>query len=140
MGDPLVLVNKPRGCGVEGCESKHNAKGYCLKHYQRFKQYGDPLFMKIAERGTGYVPKDSGYRMICINGRKIKEHRYVMSQMLGRPLLPHENPHHKNGDKLDNRPDNLELWSVSQPPGQRVIDKVEWATELLRLYAPERLV
>lgn len=29
---------------------------------------------------------------------------------------------------------------VSQPSGQRVSDKVSWALEFLRLYAPEKLV
>jgi hypothetical protein len=63
-----------------------------------------------------------------------------MEQELGRELLPGENVHHKNGDRLDNRPMNLELWIVSQPPGQHVDDVVEFATEMLRRYAPERLV
>ncbi len=43
------------------------------------------------------------------------------------------------GMKSDNRPENLELWSKSQPSGQRVSDKVTWAIELLLLYAPEKL-
>lgn len=62
------------------------------------------------------------------------EHVVVMSEVLGRPLLDHERVHHLNGDRSDNRRENLELWSVSQPPGQRVSDKIKWAKEILALY------
>ncbi|MBV8928575.1 MAG: HNH endonuclease [Mycobacteriaceae bacterium] len=62
-----------------------------------------------------------------------------MAQMLGRPLLADESVHHRNGDRLDNRPANLELWSCSQPSGQRVEDKVAHALEILRDYAPAAL-
>lgn len=57
-----------------------------------------------------------------------------MAEMIGRPLLSHESPHHKNGRRDDNRPCNLELWSTSQPPGQRVVDKLAWAREMIELY------
>jgi len=62
-----------------------------------------------------------------------------MERAIGRELLPFENVHHVNGDRLDNRLENLELWSTSQPTGQRVEDKVAWALELLALYAPHEL-
>ena len=57
-----------------------------------------------------------------------------MTQMLGRPLLPKEEVHHKNGQRADNRPSNLELWSGSHPSGCRVEDLVAWAKEILDLY------
>jgi hypothetical protein len=62
-----------------------------------------------------------------------------MEQAIGRSLWPDENVHHINGDRADNRLENLELWSTSQPPGQRIEDKVAWAQDILARYAPHTL-
>lgn len=77
-----------------------------------------------------------GYRVFATqtpNGRHllIAEHRLVMERMIGRELLPTETVHHRNGQRADNRPDNLELWDRRHGPGQRVTEKIAWALTLL---------
>lgn len=93
----------------------------------------------ISLKGNKIPGKDGtitpdGYRKIFRNSKYILEHRYIMEQKIGRQLLKCENVHHINGIRDDNRPENLELWSTSQPSGQRVSDKLEWAKQMIKLY------
>ena len=52
----------------------------------------------------------------------VRQHRLVMERLLGRALYRWETPHHKNGNRADNDPENLELWVQGQPSGVRVAD------------------
>jgi hypothetical protein len=64
------------------------------------------------EQRGGYVAirlfPDQPYYNMTVNGWCL-EHRWVMATCLGRSLTKKEIVHHKNGDKKDNRPDNLTL-------------------------------
>jgi hypothetical protein len=60
-----------------------------------------------------------------------------MARHLGRPLTRDEAVHHRNGDRRDNRLQNLELWTRAQPSGQRVQDRIADAWALLQRYEPE---
>lgn len=142
--DPY-LARKP--CSVGGCPQKVQSRGMCVGHYLRSIKGQDldkPLVSQRPGEWGAWRRTPQGYVRRC---RKFPsgvreeqlQHRLVLEELLKRPLLPQETVHHINGVRDDNRVENLELWSSSHPPGQRVEDKVAWATELLRLYAPERL-
>lgn len=112
----------------------------CKSAYQSAQSLARFNAGQLLERADkrGYV---SVYMPTLLTGKKGNrlKHRMVMEQHIGRPLLPEETVHHKNGDRSFNDLSNLELFSSRHGPGQRVIDKLAFALEMCRLY-PEFII
>lgn len=144
-----VPLTSPGTCSAADCQRSVHAKGYCQTHYRRLLKHGDvdeATPIRIVTRGGQLQPRllvrrgTKGAAPLLSHGeRKMGEHRSVMAQYLGRPLHPDEVVHHLNGDRTDNRLENLEPWSTAHPKGQRIHDKILFAIEMLRRYKPELL-
>ena len=111
-------------CGKTFVRKKKALGRFCSTscHYEHECPVGT-----VRDGGNGYkiikVPHGTfGAKKFGDRSGWMWEHRYVMQQVLGRPLDKHESVHHINGKRDDNRPENLELWKRSQPAGVRSSD------------------
>lgn len=143
-GDPKLVKRRPKyteNCKAiypdnTRCSIRAYCKEYCQKHYFAWRRHGNPLTVvakTLSEKN--YVKVFQPQHPNSNKAGYILEHRLIMSNHLGRALFDDENVHHKNGNRHDNRLENLELWSTVQPSGQRVEEKLEWAVMLLKRYA-----
>lgn len=101
-------------CQKEFEQSKYREQICCSKSCARSLQYQN----KHAPNWKGGRFKtSSGYIDIwvgkdypnCKNWGYYAEHRYVMEQYLGRPLEKNETVHHIDGDRTNNKIENLQL-------------------------------
>jgi len=121
-GDPLKSLVRHRiigKCDAEGCDANATMGAgnavYCTAHGTRWRRYGDINALHRASPGSGCID-GWGYKVITVNGRRIREHRHVMEQVLGRELTPDEIVHHIDEDKSNNDPSNLKVINRSSHP------------------------
>lgn len=140
----MVLGRSPHGRQIVTCD--HCGIEFSRQTNQvRPRNFCNPNCYHASKVARGRKPNACGYISIYVGkdvagatkAGQMLEHRWVAQEALGRPLRPEENVHHKNGIRTDNRIENLELWTTSQPPGQRVSDKIAWAKEFLALYGEQ---
>lgn len=131
-----LCSDNSRPCKIDGCNRASYKIGLCSMHRQRQYKHGDPT---IKLNGDGWIDQ-SGYKKRIIDGKHVFEHRLVMEKHIGRKLFAHEKVHHINGIRDDNRIQNLELWSTSQPSGQRVSEKIQFCIEFLSQYGYEVII
>lgn len=148
MADTPVGRRRNGTCVASGCERPAVNVQLCRTHRNRLRKFGNVQAEKPIRKTSPSGHISHGYRVVPVppelrhlsgGATRMAEHRLVMAIHLGRPMARDETAHHVNGDRLDNRLENLELWSRWQPAGQRVENKIAWALDLLRRYAPEVL-
>lgn len=137
-------------CGA--CETQLTRAAWLVRKHSMFfcdaacRRKGQPTPRRTSKLEVGSTRVNGeGYRLVFLGygaegtygatGYAL-EHRMVMREVLGRALLPTESVHHLNGDRLDNRAGNLELWVGvgAQPRGVRVSDAVAHARAILAFY------
>ncbi len=68
-----------RLCTIEDCTNKYKSKGFCNKHYHRFRSYGSPYIIKTEKHGMCGTPTYKAWaRMIqrCNNPNVPSYHYY----------------------------------------------------------------
>ena len=100
-----------RTCSIRGCDKPPKSRGWCYKHYERWRKYGDPLvthliirddealfWSKVDKNGpvparrpdlgpcwlwTGTIANSKGYGRFHVNRVGIPAHRYVCELTTG---------------------------------------------------------
>lgn len=104
-------------CGKES--EKYNREGSlfcdrkCYMDWKRLNPNKKAYKEKVLISGYYYIYKPSHPNAIK-GGRYIGEHRFNLEEKIGRLLTSDEIAHHINGDRLDNRQENLEVMTIGE--------------------------
>ena len=79
-------------------------------------------------KGKTYID-ENGYRRFSDSNKLV--HRYVVEKKIGRKLRQGEIVHHINRNKLDNSPENLEIFA-NQEEHEKHHRKTDWLFKLNR--------
>jgi len=127
-------------CSIEWCEIKHHARGYCKKHWAKWRRGVDPAMPTIKDRRPAIVLGDiakiplglnakDGYSIIDVKDLGVEKHNwylgsngYAMSRIDGKAILLHRLImgdskliyDHINRNRLDNRRSNLRETTYSE--------------------------
>ena len=98
------------GCGMRTRTTKLGAQQRYIRGHNR--------------RNTGRGWFECGYKYVSVDGHKIAEHRLIVQEREGKKLTSNEVVHHVNGDRFDNRPENLVV--VSRAEHRRLHSGTKW--------------
>lgn len=99
-------------CLIGGCDRPTHARGLCGKHYQRWRDYGDPVRVKPTDEDRFWAKVDRsagddacwlwtgyrnafGYGQHYYRNRLAGAHRFALELRLGRTLGPDEVARHQ---------------------------------------------
>lgn len=125
------MADKFRACSVPGCNgnahgSRHGSKGYCSKHYQKFRAHGNPLGVRTEDGEPmrfylnvalchesddcllwPYSKDRGGYGCLYKDGRVQGTHRVLCIDAHGEPPTPEHEAAHSCGNSLCCNPKHL---------------------------------
>jgi hypothetical protein len=131
------VANRKYGPEILKQIENYYLEGLCSREIHELVGISQKVIQKIAKREGYKIPPQggpggeragqwkggktidkNGYVLIhkpghpsCNSGGYVREHRLVMEGILGRYLTREEVVHHKDGNKMNNNPDNLQVYA-----------------------------